>query len=255
MRRSKLFVILFLLLLFSSLIFSQGELNRANTLYSNGKYEKALNLYLKILKDKRIHNAYLYYNIGNCYFKLGKLPEAILYYERAHLLKPHDDEISFNLKYARSFIKDKFSVKLENPLEILSMKILHIFSINFLSYIFILFFLFLNVSFYLFFKNRKGEKKKKFLYIFITIFVITILSASVLLIRVETFKNYNYGIVMKGNSQVYSGPGKNFTLLFSLNGGTKVKIIERKGNFYHIKAGKGYEGWINSNFVKRIKDF
>ncbi len=250
------FLLIFIIFLFSfSLIFSNGKLNRANNLYSKGKYKEALNLYLKVANNKKLHNAYLYYNIGNCYFRMGKLPEAILYYERAHLLKPDDNEISFNLNYARSFLKDKFNVKVENPLELISYKVLHIFSINFLSYIFLILFFLLNFFFFFYFKNRKREKRRKYLYIFVSLFIITIIFASMLVIRVETFKNFNYGIVMKNNSEVFSGPGKNFTHLFTLNGGTKVKIIEKKDNFYHIKAGKGFEGWVNLNNVNKIKNF
>ncbi len=254
MKIGKTFLIIFLFLFFAISIFSQGMLNRANTLYSGGKYKEALKIYLKILKDKNIHNAYLYYNIGNCYFKLGKLPQSILFYERAHLLKPDDSEIEYNLKFARSLLKGKYEIEPENPIEIIATKVLNVFSINFLSILFLIFFLAVNVSFYFYFKFRKGQGKKRALFIFITTLLIFFIIGGMLFTRYETVENYNYGIVMQ-NGNVYSGPGNSFTLLFNLSSGTKVKIIEKKDNFYHIRAGKGFEGWINSKLVEKIRDF
>ena len=40
----------------------------------------------------------LYYNLGNCYFKLHNLPAAILSYERARRLAPRDEDIAYNLR-------------------------------------------------------------------------------------------------------------------------------------------------------------
>jgi len=65
--------------------------------------EKALQLYLaqfNRMKDENKQNGWLCYNIGNCYFTLNQLGEAIYYYRLALKLLPNDDKISSNLQVA-----------------------------------------------------------------------------------------------------------------------------------------------------------
>jgi tetratricopeptide (TPR) repeat protein len=49
-----------------------------------------------------IHNAKLYYNLGNAYFHLNDLGQAIVYYRRGLRLEPDNPRLQANLQYARS---------------------------------------------------------------------------------------------------------------------------------------------------------
>jgi len=53
------------------------------------------------LTDAGIHNAALEYNLGNTYFRLGDLGQAILHYRRAAQIDPADPDLRANLDYAR----------------------------------------------------------------------------------------------------------------------------------------------------------
>lgn len=55
--------------------------NQAETFYREGKYREAADAYNKILSNGK-ESAKLYYNLGNCYYKLGENTKAILNYER-----------------------------------------------------------------------------------------------------------------------------------------------------------------------------
>ena len=57
-----------------------------------------------------MESAILYYNLGNCYYKLGENTQAILNYERALLLDPSDASARYNLKMAQQAIVDKIEV-------------------------------------------------------------------------------------------------------------------------------------------------
>jgi len=48
------------------------------------------------------------YNIANAYFKLENIPNAILYYERAYLLDPVNEDVNYNLQIAKTLIVDRF---------------------------------------------------------------------------------------------------------------------------------------------------
>ena len=101
-------ILLFLLFSVQSL-FGQEEMlqfEQANKLYRDGEYEKAAALYEQVVNNGYEH-ASLYYNLGNAYFKLKNIPAAILNYERAKRLAPHDEDISYNLRLANIRVIDK----------------------------------------------------------------------------------------------------------------------------------------------------
>ena len=55
---------------------------KANDAYNKENYEEALIGFEKIAKDGNV-SADLYFNIGNCYYKLGKIAPSIYNYEKA----------------------------------------------------------------------------------------------------------------------------------------------------------------------------
>lgn len=75
--------------------------------FSSGNYEKALESWVDIYRTG-YRSAELEYNIGNAYFKLNNIPGAILFFERAYLLKPGDEDINYNLQIARTLVVDRF---------------------------------------------------------------------------------------------------------------------------------------------------
>jgi len=82
------------------------QLNQANQLYRDAQYQKAAPLYEQVLKNG-FESTALYYNLGNCYFKMENIPAAILSYERARRLSPRDDDVSYNLRLANLRVVDK----------------------------------------------------------------------------------------------------------------------------------------------------
>lgn len=79
----------------------------ANRAYSEKDYAAARDLYLKIADEGGVKSSPVFYNLGNAYFHLGELGNAILYYERARRLSPRDRDILRNLKVARKHCLDK----------------------------------------------------------------------------------------------------------------------------------------------------
>jgi len=77
-----------------------------NRLYQEGDFEDALASYLRLV-EAGFESGKVYYNIGNTYFKLGELAQAILYYERARRLFPGDEDVQVNLDLARSLTVDE----------------------------------------------------------------------------------------------------------------------------------------------------
>lgn len=79
---------------------------RANDRFNDGDYASAVDALDSILKTG-IKSGNLYYNLGNCYFKMKKLGKSILNYERAKLLIPRDSDLLSNYKLAKAQLKQK----------------------------------------------------------------------------------------------------------------------------------------------------
>ena len=95
-----LFVGVFVQAQSSEELFSQG-----NKLYQEGEYSKAIDIYDEI-EAKNIESADLYFNIGNCYYKMNKVAPSIYYFEKALKLDPTHSDAAFNLEFAKRMTID-----------------------------------------------------------------------------------------------------------------------------------------------------
>ena len=84
-----------------------GKFDLGVTYFTSGNYSEALKLWTEVY-NTGYHSANLDYNIGNAYFKLNDIPHAILFYERASLLNPADEDIDYNLQISRTLTVDRF---------------------------------------------------------------------------------------------------------------------------------------------------
>ena len=95
-------IITILLTLLALPVMAAGTgIDRANQAYKQELYNEALKLYLQEAKQTGVSSA-LYCNIGDTYYRLKDNVHAVLYYERALLLDPSNDDARFNLEFVRS---------------------------------------------------------------------------------------------------------------------------------------------------------
>lgn len=77
------------------------EFSQANKLYSQGNYEKALEIYKGIEASLDAPSMALYYNMGNAFYKLEKYPEAYACYLKAQKIAPRDKDLRQNISILR----------------------------------------------------------------------------------------------------------------------------------------------------------
>lgn len=219
--------------------------------YSETNYQAALEEWIE-LYNEGYRSPSLLYNIGNAYFKSGNIPGAILFYERAKLLDPSNEDINYNLQIARSLVIDRFD---EIP------ELFFVRWFNFVSLLFpanawalislVTFILFLTLlSFYLY----SAKYKFKVFSFWASIFCIIMTFASLSF----TFRNKSLvdesreAIIFAPSVSGKSSPDESGTNLFVIHEGTKVKIEDTVGEWHEIRLSDGNKGWVPVNCLTII---
>lgn len=106
MRRLISAIILFFGFSIGNIISASPLDQRADSAYTAGDFSLATSLYEKELKESG-SSATLYYNLGNCYYRLGKMAKAVIAYERSLRLDPANASAKVNLDFVNSKLVDK----------------------------------------------------------------------------------------------------------------------------------------------------
>ncbi len=83
----------------------------ANQAYSNGDWQSAARQY-EALVAAGVVNPDLYYNLGNAYFRMGRLGPAVYQYQRALRIDPGAGDAAHNLALARRTIAERWEDKI-----------------------------------------------------------------------------------------------------------------------------------------------
>lgn len=239
-------------ILFGSLAFSQeaqNMLEKANELYRNEEYDKAIEIYSQV-ENQGYSNYEVYYNLGNAYYKIGNVGRSILNYEKAKKLNQTDEDIDFNLSIAKLQTVDKIEPLpklfingwISMVLSALSSGAWHTLSLLLLLLAVIMF-----GSFFFIDSFRK---------LTLPVFVLSlILSITTMIFGLEQLSKEtddSYAVIMSPSVYVKSAPSNSSTDLFILHEGTKLQVLEEDGSWMKIVLEDGNEGWITEENFERI---
>jgi len=247
----RLFITLLIISIFTPAWADDDRFNKANSLYGEGQFEQAIQLYEEVLSTG-VESGELYFNLGNAYYKFGELPSAILNYERAHLLKPQDSDIKHNLELAYTQTTDKMETVGTFFLSQWIITIRNKATSDFWTLLgigcFVLTLLF--ASFFMY-SNSVVLKKAGF-YLAIIMVVSTFITLSFAFKQKDKLINRTFAIVFSPSVTVKSSPDVSGTEIFILHEGTKVKVIGSLGDWKEIKLANGYVGWIEMETITMI---
>ena len=106
---SKLFLLAVVLIPGSLYCFAQGTYNaqwkKGADCYQQKQYDSAA-YYFEQIAALKPQNATVYYNLGNAYYRLNKVGQAVLNYQRALKINPEYKEAKENLELAQSRISN-----------------------------------------------------------------------------------------------------------------------------------------------------
>ena len=242
----------YILLLTSQIFFGQTDFEKGNRLYQNGKYEQAVEAYKNILKANK-NSAELYFNLGNCYYKLNKVALSIYNYEKALVLNPKDTESANNLKFAQKRTIDEIKVLPKVGFSRLLQDFTEVYDYNtwaWISVIFAAVFLLFFLGYYL--SHSTALKRVFFLGMFALLLLILISVGSAIFEK-SLFDNEKPAIVFSETLDLRSEPQKASGIIFVLHEGTKVFVTETVDRWVKVQLSDGMEGWIEKNGIEKIK--
>jgi len=245
--------IFYILLLISQVFFAQTGFEEGNVLYQNGKYKEAAKAYESVL-DANKESVQLYFNLGNCYYKLHQTAPAIYNYEKALVLDPSNKNVLNNIKFAQKQTIDEIKVVPKVGFGKLLRDFTGIYPFNTWAWIAISFaFMFLLFFIGYYFYQTVVVKRIFFVGMFV-ILLLLIMSVSAAFFEKSHFDNEKPAIVFAESADVRSEPQNASAAIFVLHPGTKVYVEETLGNWKKIQLTDGTEGWIEKQAIKEVKD-
>lgn len=246
--------ILFLVLSLTSWGQNETLFNSATKAYNEGDFNKAIENYQAII-DAGEHSAALYFNLGNCYYKLNQIAPSIYNYEKALLLKPNDSEIKNNLGYAQNMTLDAIEAMPETSFSEIYKDVVNFLSFDQWAYaavIFMILFILLYLAFH--FLTYATHKRIAFI-TSIASLLIAIAAFIFAFMQYNDFQTDQPAIVFDEVVRVKSEPNKKSQEVFQLHEGTKLNVLEELNDWKKIKIADGQTGWLSSASIKLLKEF
>ena len=225
--------------------------NNADTEYQKGNYQQAIRDYEEILKNGE--SAEIYFNLGNAYYRTDNITKAVLNYERARLLSPGDDDINFNLQFARSKTIDKITPESEMFFVTWYKSLVNFTSVDNWAKTGILCIVMALLLVLLYLFGPQLMLRKIGFFGGLAFFVIFLLSNLFAFQQKQALDNRTGAIIMAPSVNIKKTPAKNSTDQFVLHEGTRVDIIDKGMTDWRcIRVGDGREGWIETKAIEEI---
>ncbi len=222
----------------------------ANQYMNREKYEDAVRLYEKILSQGYEHPD-LYYNLGNGYYRLGFLGQAVWAYEKGLRFRPRDPDLRFNLDLVNAHIRDRIEI----PETFFLLELYRALKSQFtLSDLLLVGSGLLLLASFLFAVNRiSGNRFNRMSKFIGVIFVLAILVHGVALDKYWELSDKREGVVVEREVEAFSAPfERRDAVLFKVHEGIKVEITQRRPDWIEIVLLDGKKGWVRANSVREL---
>ena len=226
---------------------AEDEFGGAVQLYEEKKFAEAAKEFEAVLKTGS--SAALYYNLGNCYFKLGRKAKAVWAYEKAAALDPRDADTEWNLGLLRKQLQDKQE------------RLPRFFAAEWLAG---------------FVRGVKSDQLAVALAAAIAVFAALLVlhalapPARAALRRLIVLAGIAAAVVglfvavrwaeirvpmgVVADPEVYAryGPSADATRAFLLHEGTKVALLRSSGGWFFVQFGAAQKGWVPQETVLKL---
>ena len=223
----------------------------ADSAYAHEQYQQAASLYEQVLKQGV--SADLYYNLGNAYYRMDNMTQAVLAYERALLLSPGDEDVRFNLQMARSKTIDKITPESEMFFVTWYRSLVNIQSVDAWARL-SLFALVGAIVLALLYLFANAVWLRKVGFFGGAALLVAFLLGNLFAWQQKLALDHRTGaVVIRSAVPVKSTPAKNGTDLFILHEGTRVTITDDSmRGWKEVRVADGKQGWLQIEDIEII---
>ena len=251
MKKTSLFPALLVFLFFSSAraIDNQALWDQAADSYDAGDYKSAINDYNQLI-ERGITNASVYHNLGNSYFKSGRIGLAIWSYRRALKLDPDLGQSRTNLEFARKMNIDKIEIQNGGFISDIWTYLSDLLGINgYLLAFTISWWILGGLAVLLIYRGNFASWPY---YLLIVAAIIAIFSATAAARRIKIDRLTTWGVLVSDAADIREGPGEDFQRIEIGHEGLEFKILSERENSYLIELNNGLKGWVNKEAVLKV---
>lgn len=239
----------------------QSLVEKAEAEYNSDKYAGALELYLQAAQEEGT-SSNLYYNIGNTYYRMGDLGNAVLYYERALVLDPSNDDASTNLEFVNSKIQTRITEEKSFVIQIID-SVIEWQSSNTWAMISAISFVLLIAGILLYIFSSTIMLRKIGFFGGGILLIVTILTMACAISVKSRVEARSKAIILSPSvtlSTVPRTPKDKSEEAFILTAGNKVAIVDSIVNksgevesvWYEVKADDTHRAWLKKEHLERI---
>lgn len=226
----------------------QDIFKRANAAYAEGKFQEAAALY-ESARDNGLSHGILHYNLGNAFYKTGRLGKAIASYQRAFRLNSGDRDVLDNLQLVST--RAGSPVMPTGSLAALSWRVFFFFTLNTLTIVASVLFVFLCVA------GVSALLRKPLLKLEASFLVLGgfCLVAGWLAARAYLTERPE-GVIVTPVAEVRSGPNLSYPANFTVPEGHRVFILkEQEPVTDWVEIGvpdQGLKGWVPTSAMETL---
>lgn len=233
-------VVLFFILVWSSFLSYATIFDQGVKAYNERNYQQAAKIFEELIRNDQT-SSNVYYNLGNCYFRMNQLAPAIASYNKALRFDPSNEDAAYNLKLANERTVDNYP---ESTFVRSSwLRITGAFSLKTLSLISIAAILIFCILFYLFIFSSSIPRRKLYFFSALFFFVAFLVSYVIGRSQLHHINDHDEAIVSAATLTVKSEPGTGKDL-FILHEGTKVQLRSKTTDWIEISLPDGKKGWV-----------
>jgi tetratricopeptide (TPR) repeat protein len=241
---NRLCIVFFLCLIPSALLLAQNthedKFNEAVLLHSNGDYTAAIEIF-EDLSATDYYSPELYLNMAICYQNMGDNASAIwacatclkhrpLHQNCKTLFSELTDDIDSYQSAIPSFVLNRWFVWMSSLLS---------------SWLWALLSILLAMG-----SGALIYQKRKLGYWLIIPFAVVMLLG---MKRAQMERFTHFAIVLNDNIELFEGPDKMSTVVYPIEAGTSVEILENYDGFIQVKLLNLDRGWISEDAVRRLR--
>ncbi len=230
----------------------EDRFQEANQAFQKEHYGKSILLYEGLMKEG-YHSAALLYNLGLACLEQGQLGKAVLYMERALLLKPNDRDIQHNLKLIKTqYLEDQLDVIPKSFLVRWWENVYQRFSSSTWSILALLFMWPAMAGLSLWRIGKTRSLRKWGFFTGLALFFMSLLLSSLAYSRF-TYEYHNGGaVIMAGAAEMRVAPDADSELLHELHQGTSLKVKDELSSWFKVRLSDGRIGWIEKEKVRLL---